>query len=114
MLRQSQKKAISEIVGPQNLFTDKADLVTYSYDAAVLEEKIPAAVVRPTSSQSLGRMVGFCNEHGLPLTVRGAGTNLSGGTIPQAGGIVLVHPAARWAIAQGARQQDRERLVDAR
>ncbi len=90
MLSQSLKKEIGAIVGPENLFTDKADLVTYSYDAAVLEEKIPAAVVRPASSLALGRTVRFCNEHGIPLTVRGAGTNLSGGTIPQAGGIVVV------------------------
>jgi glycolate oxidase len=90
MLNQSLIKALHEIVGPDNLFTDKADLVTYSYDAAVLDAKVPAAVVRPASSQALGRAVSFCNDNGIALTVRGAGTNLSGGTIPHTNGIVLV------------------------
>ena len=35
-------------------------------------------------------MVRLCNDHGLPLTVRGAGTNLSGGTIPHPGGVVVL------------------------
>jgi glycolate oxidase len=34
--------------------------------------------------------VRLCNENGLPLTVRGAGTNLSGGTVPLPGGVVIV------------------------
>jgi len=32
----------------------------------------------------------LCNENSLPLTVRGAGTNLSGGTIPSPNGVVLL------------------------
>jgi glycolate oxidase len=32
----------------------------------------------------------LCNDNGLPLTVRGAGTNLSGGTIPHPGGVVVL------------------------
>jgi len=51
---------------------------------------LPALVLRPTSPDVLGQTVRLCNENGLPLTVRGAGTNLSGGTIPQAGGAVLL------------------------
>ncbi len=32
----------------------------------------------------------LCNDNSLPLTVRGAGTNLSGGTIPTFGGVVVL------------------------
>ncbi len=64
--------------------------MTYSYDAAVLETQMPAAVVRPLSSQAMGEVVAFCNAHQLPLIVRGSGTNLSGGTIPLAEGVVLL------------------------
>ena len=69
-----------DIVGSENVFTDPADLVTYSYDAAVLDPVIPGLALRPTSSEALGRTVRLCHENGIPLTVRGAGTNLSGGT----------------------------------
>ncbi len=83
-------KQLNILVGTPNVFSDKADLVTYSYDAAVLEPHLPMAVVRPADSEALGKVVAFCNTEGLPLTVRGAGTNLSGGTIPQRGGVVML------------------------
>jgi len=90
MLSNATITALGEIVGRDNVFTEKADRLTYSYDAAVLDAQVPAAVVRPLSSTALGRTVAFCNSNGIPLTVRGAGTNLSGGTIPQADGVVLL------------------------
>jgi FAD/FMN-containing dehydrogenase len=46
-------------------------------------------VVRPTCDEALGRTVRLCSQNGLPLTVRGAGTNLSGGTVPLPGGVVV-------------------------
>ncbi len=78
------------IVGSENVFTDKADRVAYSYDAAVLDAVTPAAVLRPIHIDALGQIVRLCNENRLPLTVRGAGTNLSGGTVPSSGGVVIV------------------------
>ena len=75
-------KEFKEIVGADNVFTDDADLMTYSYDAAVVKPVVPALVARPTGSDALGRVVKLCGDNGLPLTVRGAGTNLSGGTVP--------------------------------
>jgi len=83
-------KQLKELVGAQNVFDNKADRVTYAYDAAVLEPQLPAVVVRPENSEVLGRVVAFCNQERLSVTVRGAGTNLSGGTIPQQGGVVLL------------------------
>lgn len=78
------------IVGKENVMTGESDLHSYSYDAAVLKPQAPAMAVRPETSEALGRVVRLCNENGLPLTVRGAGTNLSGGTIPATGGIVVL------------------------
>lgn len=90
MITQAVVREFQNIVGKENLFQDEADRHTYAYDAAVLEPVLPALVVRPTNSEALGRAVRLCNENSLPLTVRGAGTNLSGGTIPKAGGVVLL------------------------
>ncbi|KAB2891357.1 MAG: FAD-binding protein [Desulfobulbaceae bacterium] len=70
--------------------TSEIDRYAYSYDAAVLEPVMPGIVVRPTTSEALGRVTRLCNDNGLPLTVRGAGTNLSGGTIPHPGGVVIL------------------------
>jgi glycolate oxidase len=80
----------SDLVGPDNVFAQPTDLLTYSYDAAVLEPVLPALALRPPTVEALGRVVRLCNQEGLPLTVRGSGTNLSGGTIPTAGGVVVL------------------------
>jgi glycolate oxidase len=77
-------------LGKGNVFHEETDRLTYSYDAAVLEPALPGVVLRPPSTESLGRVVRLCNENSLPLTVRGSGTNLSGGTIPSRGGVVVL------------------------
>lgn len=93
-MSQNTKNSIAQeftkIVGEKNVMTSETDLHAYSYDAAVLDAQVPGYVVRPESSEALGGVVQFCNGNGLPLTVRGAGTNLSGGTIPHPGGVVVL------------------------
>ncbi|MCG6893308.1 MAG: FAD-binding protein, partial [Desulfobacteraceae bacterium] len=70
------------VVGKENAWTDPEDLHTYSYDAAVVDPSRPGIVLRPTTPEMLGRLVSLCNANGVPMTVRGSGTNLSGGTVP--------------------------------
>ena len=86
-------KEFQRIAGPENVFADASDLLTYSYDAALLPSQPPGLAVRPTTLEALGRVVRLCNDNGLPLTVRGAGTNLSGGAIPSKEGVVVVTTA---------------------
>jgi glycolate oxidase len=83
-------KEFKKIAGKDNVMTSEVDRLNYSYDAAVLEPQIPAAVVRPRSGEEIGRVIKICNDNCIPITVRGAGTNLSGGTIPLKNGIVLL------------------------
>lgn len=90
MTKEALTKDFQAIVGDDNVFTSETDRHSYSYDAAVLDSVMPALVVRPTTSEELGKVTKLCNDNGLPLTVRGAGTNLSGGTIPHPGGIVVL------------------------
>jgi len=90
MLSKTLLAEFQKILGQENVFSDQADLVTYSYDAAVLDQVLPAIAVRPSSSAALGRTVALCHANGLPVTVRGAGTNLSGGTIPIENGVVII------------------------
>lgn len=83
-------KEFERVLGRDNVFYEETDLHAYSYDAAVLQSCAPWLVVRPQSSEALGKAVHLCNENSLPLTVRGAGTNLSGGTIPKPEGVVIL------------------------
>lgn len=83
-------KEFEAIVGPEGVMHSESDLHSYSYDSAVLDSKVPSIVVKPSNTEQLGPVVKLCNDNGLPITVRGAGTNLSGGTIPHPGGVVLL------------------------
>lgn len=84
-------KEFAAVVGKENVFHSEADRQSYAYDSAVLEPVTPALVVRPTNTEQLGKVVALCNENNCPITVRGAGTNLSGGTIPdKRNGIVVL------------------------
>ena len=90
MIPRSIQDALQKIVGPQHLLTQKEDMLTYSYDAAVLDPVMPSAAVIPENTAQLGEIIALCHENTIPITVRGSGTNLSGGTIPQSSGIVIL------------------------
>ncbi|MBA4396847.1 MAG: glycolate oxidase subunit GlcD [Syntrophus sp. (in: bacteria)] len=83
-------KRLEEIVGAGNVLTKKADLVTYSYDAtADMPRQLPDVVVMPETTAAVQEIVLLAKEKKLAIYPRGAGTNLSGGTIPLKKGIVL-------------------------
>ncbi|WDP88375.1 MAG: FAD-binding protein [Desulfobacter sp.] len=90
MLSKSLITEFENICGKNGVMTAEVDRQNYSYDAAVLDPVSPAAVVRPGSTEEIGKVLALCNENGVPVTVRGAGSNLSGGTIPMKEGIVLL------------------------
>lgn len=83
-------KRLEDIVGKNNVLTKKTDLVTYSYDAtADMESRLPDVVVMPATTAAVQKIVLLAKEKKLAIYPRGAGTNLSGGTIPLKKGIVL-------------------------
>ncbi len=82
MLSKNLIVEFEQILGKEQVFTDEADRQSYSFDAAVLESVVPAIVLQPTNTEQLGIIVKKCYNEGLQITIRGAGTNLSGGTIP--------------------------------
>jgi glycolate oxidase len=45
--------------------------------------------VVPGSTSEIAAIARLCNEQGIPLVVRGAGTGYTGGAVPTSGGIVL-------------------------
>lgn len=90
MASQALIKDFEALIGKENVFSSEADLQSYSYDSAVLTSVVPALVVRPTSTEQLGQCVKKLYDNGIPMTVRGAGTNLSGGTIPDQSDTVVV------------------------
>jgi len=100
---------LRQIVGAANVLDGTVDLQLYQYDGFLVERR-PDAVVFVHSTEEVARVVQVCNRHGRPFVPRGGGTNLTGGTIPFAGGVVIemirmnrileVAPSGQWARVQ--------------
>jgi glycolate oxidase len=80
---------LRRIVGKGNVLTAKEDMVAYSYDGTQAWSHQPDVVVFPASAVEISEILKFANENAIPVTPRGGGTNVSGGSIPIKGGIVL-------------------------
>jgi glycolate oxidase len=80
---------LKEIVGSENILTVKEDLYAYSYDGTSQWSHMPDIVVFPTTKQQVSGVLKLANENKIPVTPRGSGTNVSGGSIPIQGGIVM-------------------------
>ena len=80
---------LQKIVGKEAVLTTKEDLHAYSYDATATWSHMPDVVVLPDTVEQISSIMKLANEHMIPVTPRGAGTNVSGGSIPIKGGIVV-------------------------
>src|SRR2546425_4884108 len=78
------------IVGHAYVLTSPEDVVVYEQDAFLVARALPDIVVLPGSTTEVAGVVRLVHEAGVPLVVRGAGTGLNGGSIPIAGGVMLV------------------------
>jgi glycolate oxidase len=80
-----------EIVGRKNVIRDKEKMETYSHDETPVEQygHMPELVVTPKTTAEIVKIVKLANRELIPLTPRGAGSGLSGGAIPEFGGIVI-------------------------
>src|SRR5258708_5055217 len=81
-------EAVQDVLGQRGCLHRPEDLVLYQYDGSI-DKAIPDLVVFPRSTADVAAIVQIANRHGVPIVGRGAGTGLSGGAIPRAGGIVV-------------------------
>jgi glycolate dehydrogenase FAD-linked subunit len=79
---------LKEIVDPEYVLSSRMDLTLYGYDASLVKGN-PDLVVIPSSTEEVSRVVALAYREKIPVIARGSGTNLSGGTIPLKGGIVV-------------------------
>ncbi|NLO58988.1 MAG: FAD-binding oxidoreductase, partial [Synergistaceae bacterium] len=84
---------LAEMLGRSNVAVDLEKRIAYSYDEVPRfywdRDYIAEAVVFPETTKHVAAVMEYANEHVIPVTPRGAGTGLSGGAVPFAGGIVL-------------------------
>jgi len=78
-----------KIVGKENMSSDKEQLEKYGQDETEDLIFFAEVILKPNSVKEISQIAKICNEHIIPLTVRGAGTGLSGGALPIKGGVLL-------------------------
>ena len=88
-MEQSFIKELQGIVGARHTLADRESLALYSYDATPELESAPGVVVLPGSGEEMAQVMMLCYGAGVPVTPRGSGTNLSGGSIATSGGVVI-------------------------
>jgi len=88
MLDKKHIKHFETLVGKENIYSDKAHLIAYSYDATRTRFE-PEAVVFPRNEDDVSAVLKYCNEHLIVITPRGAGSGFTGGALPTNGGIIL-------------------------
>lgn len=81
---------IKSIVGEKNFLDSEEDKLCYSYDGTPVLQHKPEAVVFPQSEEVISQILKLANEEKFAVVPRGAGTGLSGGSIPVENSIVLV------------------------
>src|ERR1039458_5660958 len=88
MLPSAAKQKLIGLLGPRGYLDRPEDLALYEYDGSV-EKGRPEMVVFPRSTDDVVAIVKITGEYGVPIVGRGAGTGLSGGAIPRAGGVII-------------------------
>ena len=78
-----------KIVGEKYVLTTKDKLFDYSYDETEDLCFYPEVVIKPDSEHCISKILNYCNTNLIPVTVCGARTGLSGGSLPLKGGVSL-------------------------
>ncbi|MBE6471430.1 MAG: FAD-binding oxidoreductase [Coriobacteriaceae bacterium] len=81
---------LKAIVGEDDIQYGEGVNEDYSHDEMpIYGAKMPQAVVFPENTEEVAAIMKLCYDNDIPVTVRGAGTGLVGGSTPLAGGVVL-------------------------
>jgi len=83
-------KALRKIVGSDYVRSSDGDLAPFSRDATPLFAARPDAVIFPASTEEVAAVLKLATERRIPVTPRGAGSNLAAATAATYGGIVMV------------------------
>lgn len=82
-------RRLTEISGLKAVFNTEEMLDKYSRDETIGLSHPPEAVILPSSLKEIKEILRLANIESIPVTPRGLGTGLSGGSVPLYGGIVL-------------------------
>jgi len=81
--------ALLKILPADGIVHQPEELSAYECDGLSAYRCTPLVVVLPESIEQVQAVLRLCAANGIPVVARGAGTSLSGGSLPHAQGVVL-------------------------
>ena len=102
--------ALAHVLPRGALLHRREDTVAYECDGLTAYRQAPLVVALPETEAQVAEVLATCNDLGVPVVARGAGTGLSGGALPHRSGVTLslarlnrilqIDPVARTATVQ--------------
>jgi glycolate oxidase len=89
MTKEQLVAALGDIVGADGVVDAPDELIVYECDGLTIDKNAPHAVVFPTATEQVSSVVRLLHQENIPFVARGAGTGLSGGSLPPDGGVMI-------------------------
>ena len=80
---------ISKIIKRDNILSHQDEIKPYETDALAAYRQAPLVVALPETVEEVSAILKYCNENKIKVVPRGAGTGLSGGSMPLADCVLL-------------------------
>ncbi len=81
--------ALRRIVPGEGVIASEPERRAYESDGLTAYRQLPLVVVLPSRVEEVAAILRYCQEMGVKIVPRGAGTSLSGGALPLADGVLL-------------------------
>jgi hypothetical protein len=85
----SIKSDLAKIVGKDYATDSLEERRAYSTDYSLLPPGMPDVVVRPETSEQVGKIVAWCNDKNIPVVPVSSKVHFHGCTIPKQGGVLV-------------------------
>ena len=82
-------EALRRIVPGEGVIVSEAERRAYESDGLTAYHQLPMVVVLPSQVEQVAAVLRYCQQNGVKIVPRGAGTSLSGGALPLADGVLL-------------------------
>src|SRR5246127_5463832 len=82
-------ETLRRIVPGEGVIVSDAERRAYESDGLTAYRPLPMVVVLPSRVEEVAAVLRYCQQAGVKVVPRGAGTSLSGGALPLADGVLL-------------------------
>lgn len=85
------EQGVKDFLPKDSILSTLEECYVYAQDGTNtrVSDKLPDLVIFPEAIEEVQEIMKFASKHSIPITARGAGTNLIGACLPDFGGIVM-------------------------